>query len=167
MSPFPYPIIDLGSHRVHFTPGVNSLQVALEFLVLVLLVLIPRKHISPGQTGLVGHPAWPLRPGEETSPGMGVGWGRGAGRGRERERWGIWKTFCLLRINVKGICGRTRPSLLGVFVSMCYAWGCCGHSVTTRGDKQYAEDGREKTWKTPGSLRTLLGWKCLAQELLL
>ena len=30
MSPFPYPIIDLGSHRVHFTPGVNSLQVALE-----------------------------------------------------------------------------------------------------------------------------------------
>lgn len=102
-------------------------------------MLIPRKHISPGQTGLVGHPAWPLRPEKETSTGVKVGSGRCAGRGRERERWGIWKTFYLLRINVKGICGKTRPSLLGVFVSMCYAWGCCGHPVTTRGDKQHAE----------------------------
>lgn len=48
-------------------------------------MLIPRKHISPGQTGFVGHPAWPLRPEKETSTGVRVGSGRCAGRGRERE----------------------------------------------------------------------------------
>ena len=99
-------------------------------------MLIPRKHISPGQTGLVGHPAWPLRPEEETSTGVGGGVGEGCEEREGEREVGHLETFYLLRINVKGIYGRTRPSLLGVFVSMCYAWGCCGHPVTTRGDKQ-------------------------------
>lgn len=83
-----------------------------------------------------------------------------------RERGGALKTFYLLRINVKGACGRHALSLLGVFVSVCYAWGCCGHPVTTRGDKQHAEMAGRRHGKHQ-ILRMLLGWKCLAQELLL
>lgn len=58
---------------------------------------------------------------------------------------GVWKTFSLLRINGEDIPGRIHPSVLEVFVSLYYAWSCCSHPVTTRGDKQQDEE-MENTW---------------------
>lgn len=59
--PFPYPMTDLGSHLVHSYPVMTS-KLPRNIPVLALVVLSPRKLVSPGQTGMVGqstsHWAW-------------------------------------------------------------------------------------------------------------
>lgn len=88
-------------------------------------------------------------------------------RGDDFSRDGGCLENFFLRINGKHVHRRTCPSLLEGFDPLGYAWSCCSHPVTTRGDKRRPEDDRMKKWKTPGSWRTPLCCKCSAQAFLL
>lgn len=111
---------------------MNSSKLPGNVSVLALVVLSPRKPVTPEQTGMVGHLTshWDL--------GILLQGGRA-------EVAGHLGNFSVLRMNGKRVHRRTRLSLLDAFFSVCYAWSCHSRPAAMRGDSNMLWWGKGKS----------------------